>query len=225
VFRIARPTVDLPMMDIAGMTVDGVYNSALENWPQIRAQESRVESARKGESIAFAGYTPVLRASGSMSSFYSSARFFGIEADPYAEQLDRNFSQGLGATLSIPIFNGLQARTAVNRSRLNRINTELQLQDTRNQLYASVQQAYNDAVAANRQYEAGLKNVSAAERAYSYAEQRHAVGAINDLDLNLSRNNLAIAQSDLLRAKYEYIFRTKILDFYQGNALSFPSEK
>ena len=67
--------------------------------------------------------------------------------------------------------------------------------------------------------------MAASERAYAYAEQRHAVGAINDLDLNISRNNLAIAQSDLLRAKYEYIFRTKILDFYQGIPLAFPSEK
>lgn len=229
-FRIARPSVDLPMMDIASMTVDGVYASALENWPQIRAQESRVESAIRGERIAFSGYTPSLQASGSVRTLYSSAEQFDFTTLervklPYGEQLDRNLGQSVNLSLAIPIFNGLQARTAVNRSRLNRINTELQLQDTRNQLYASVQQAYNDAVAANRQYEAGLRNVSAAERAYEYAEQRHAVGAINDLDLNLSRNNFAIAQSDLLRAKYEYIFRTKILDFYQGNALSFPSDR
>lgn len=230
-FRIARPAVDLPMMDIASMTVEDVYSKALGNWPQIRAQEARLESAARGERIAFAGYTPSLRASVNASTFYSSAfRDFNtstleFEDVSYGDQVDRNLSQSIGLNLSIPIFNGLQARTAVNRSRLNRINSELQLQDTRNQLYRSVQQAYNDAVAANRQYEAGLRSVSAAERAYAYAEQRHAVGVINDLDLSISRNNLTIAQSDLLRAKYEYIFRTKILDFYQGNPLAFPSDR
>ncbi len=230
-FRIERPAVDLPMMDISSMTVDGIYESALANWPQIKAQEARVESAIRAERAAFGSYTPSLRANASVSTLYSSAiRDFNtalleFEDISYADQIERNFGQGINLSLAIPIFNGLQARTGVNRSRLNRINTELQLQDSRNQLYMSVQQAYTDALAANRQYEAGIRNVAAAERAFAYAEQRHAVGAINDLDLNLSRNNMAIAQSDLLRAKYEYLFRTKILDFYQGNPLSFPSEK
>lgn len=230
-FSIQRPPVDLPLEDLGATTVQSVYGKAMENWPQIKAQETRLESARKGESIAFSSYTPTLRANGNVSTFYSSAfrdlnlETFVLEDVPYANQIERNLSQGLSLNLSIPIFNGLQARTAVRRSHLTRINAELQLQDTRNQLYSTVQQAYNDAVAANRQYESGLKSVAASERAYAYAEQRHAVGAINDLDLSISRNNLAIAQSDLLRAKYEYIFRTKILDFYQGVPLAFPTDK
>lgn len=230
-FRIQRPAVDLPLADLGAVTVRSVYEKALSNWPQIRAQETRLESARRSERIAFAGYTPSLRANASVSTFYSSAfrdfnsTTFEFEDVSYSDQVDRNLSQTISLSLTIPIFNGLQARTAVRRSRLSSINAELQLQDTRNQLYRSVQQAYNDAVAADRQYESGMRSVQAAERAFAYAEQRHAVGAVNDLDLNVSRNELTIARSELLRAKYEYIFRTKILDFYQGIPLSFPSEK
>jgi outer membrane protein len=230
-FRIERPALDLPVNDLSALGVQAIYEKSLNNWPQIKAQETKLESARRGERIAFAGYTPSLRANANASTFYSSAfrdfnsTTFEFEDVSYKDQMDRNLSQSISLSLTIPIFNGLQARTAMKRSRLSTINAELQLQDTRNQLYRSVQQAHNDALAANRQYEAGLKNVTASERAYAYAEQRHAVGAINDLDLNISRNNLAIAQSDLLRAKYEYIFRTKILDFYQGIPLAFPSEK
>lgn len=230
-FQIERPPVDLPLMDITTSTVSDIYNQALENWPQIRAQEKRVESALRGERIAFASYTPTLRASASVSTMFSSAyRNFDIATStfvdiPYGDQLDQNLNESVGLSLSIPIFNGLQARTAVKRSRLNRINTELQLQDTQNQLYSSVQQAYNDALAANRQYEAGQKSVNAAERAFSYAEQRHAVGAMNDTEFSISRNNLAIARSELLRAKYDYIFRMKVLDFYQGKPLSFSSNQ
>lgn len=230
-FAIERPAVDLPMVDISSTTVTTIYEKAMENWPQIKARETRVNSAKRAEWIAFASYTPTLRASASVSTLYSSSyKDYNLETFEatdiaYGDQLDRNLSESIGLSLSIPIFNGLQSRTANNRSRLNRINTELQLQDTKNQLYSSVQQAYNDASAANRQYEASIKSVAAAERAFSYAEQRQAVGSMNDVDFNISRNNLAIAKSEQLRAKYDYMFRTKILDFYQGKPLSFSSDQ
>jgi outer membrane protein len=230
-FAIERPAVDLPVVDISSTTVSSIYEKAMENWPQIKARESRVNSAKRAEWIAFASYTPTLRASASVSTLYSSSyKDYNLETFEatdiaYGDQLDRNLSQSIGLSLSIPVFNGLQSRTANNRSRLNRINTELQLQDTKNQLYSSVQQAYNDASAANRQYEASIKSVAAAERAFSYAEQRQAVGSMNDVDFNISRNNLAIAKSEQLRAKYDYMFRTKILDFYQGKPLSFSSDQ
>jgi outer membrane protein len=230
-FAIKRPAVDLPVVDIASTTVTAIYEKAMENWPQIKARETRLNSAKRSEWIAFASYTPTLRASASVSTLYSSSykdynlETFEARDIAYGDQLDRNLSQSIGLSLSIPIFNGLQSRTAANRSRLNRINTELQLQDTKNQLYSSVQQAYNDASASNRQYEASIKSVAAAERAFSYAEQRQAVGSMNDVDFNISRNNLAIAKSEQLRAKYDYMFRTKILDFYQGKPLSFSSDQ
>lgn len=230
-FKIQRPPADLPLDDITESSVGGIYEKAMENWPQIKARETQLASAQRGERIAFASYTPSLRANASVSTMYSSAfRDFDTETFefndiPYAEQMDRNLSQSIGLTLSIPVFNGLQARTAVKRSHLNRMNAELQLQDTRNQLYSSVQQAYNDAVAANRQFDASEKSVNAAERAFSYAEQRYVAGAINNMEFNISRNNLAIARSELLRAKYDYLFRTKVLDFYQGRPLSFATEQ
>jgi len=229
-FKIERPPVDLPLSDITTTTVRGIYEKSLENWPQIKAQETKVLSAQRGERIAFAGFTPTLRANASISTLYSSSykdydlATFESTDIPYGDQLDRNLSESIGLSLSIPIFNGLQSRTASKRSRLNRISTELQLQDTKNQLYSSVQQAYNDAVSAHRQFEASEKSVTAAERAFSYAEQRYAVGAMNNVEFNISRNNLAIARSELLRAKYDYLFRTKVLDFYQGKPLSFSSD-
>lgn len=230
-FAIERPTVDLPMVDISATTVTSIYEKAMENWPQIKAKETRVNSAKRGEWIAFASYTPTLRASASVSTLYSSSYkdynldTFEATDIPYGDQLDRNLSQSIGLSLSIPLFNGLQSRTAVNKSRLSRINSELELQDTKNQLYSSVQQAYSDASSANRGYEASLKSVTASERAFSYAEQRYAVGSLNSTEFNISRNNLAIARAELLRAKYIYMFRTKILDFYQGKPLSFSSDQ
>lgn len=230
-FRIARPDTDIPLEDLGNRTVGTVYDNALNHWPQIKAREKDLESALKGERIAFATYTPTLSANGSVSTFYSSAyedfdiTTFESTPVPYREQLDRNLSESVGFSLNVPIFNGLQSRTAVKKARLGRINAELQLQDQKNQLYSSVQQAYNDATAAKRQFDASNKSVNATQQAFEYAEQRYEVGMMNSLEFNTASNNLVRVKSELLRAKYDYIFKMKILDFYQGNPITFDPTK
>lgn len=230
-FRIKRPETDVPLEGLANRTVGTVYDHALNNWPQIKAREQQLESARKGEQIAFATYTPTLSANGSVSTFYSSAfqdfdqQTFEFTDVPYGDQVERNLSESVGLNLSIPIFNGLQSRTAVKQARLGRINAELQLKDQKNQLYASVQQAYNDAQAAKRQFDASDKSVSAMELAFDYAEKRYEVGMMNSLEFNTSANNLARARSEMLRSKYDYIFKMKVLDFYQGEPITFDPTK
>lgn len=232
-FRIKRPEVDIPIDGLEGKTVGTVYDHALNNWPQIKARETNLESARKSEKIAFATYTPTLSANASVSTFYSSA-FEDVEfingeivrtPVQYGDQLDRNLSESIGLNLSIPIFNGLSSRTSVKQARLGRINAELQLQDQKNQLYTSVQQAYNDASAAKRQFDASDKSLKATERAFDYAKQRYEVGMMNSLEFNTASNNLARVRSELLRAKYDYIFKMKVLDFYQGKPITFDQTK
>lgn len=224
-FRVKRPDVDLPLEGLGDKTVGSVYDLALHNWPQIKARETRLESARKSEKIAFASYTPTLSGSVGVSTRYSSATFFGQPADAYGVQLDQNLGESIGLSLNIPIFNGLQSRTAVHKSRLSRMNAELQLQDQKNQLYSSVQQAYNDATASKRQYDASDKSVNATEKAFEYAEQRFNVGMMNTLDFNTTSNNLTRSRSELLRSKYDYIFKMKVLDFYQGKPITFNQTK
>jgi outer membrane protein len=223
-FRIQRPEVGVPVDELGSKTVGTVYDHALNNWPQIKARETKLESARKGEKIAFASYTPTLSGSASVSTRYSSASFFG-DPDPYGDQLDQNLGESIGLSLNIPIFNGLQSLTAVKKSRLNRINAELQLQDQKNQLYSSVQQAYNDAQAAKRQFDASDKSVNATGKAFEYAEQRYEVGMMNTLEFNTASNNLSRSRSELLRSKYDYIFKMKVLDFYQGKPITFDPTK
>ena len=230
-FRIKRLDSDVPMEELGTTTVGTVYDHALNNWPQIKARETRLESARKSEQIAFASYTPTLSASGSVSTFFSSSfedidfTTFERTPIPYGDQMERNLSESVGLSLSVPIFNGLQSRTAVKKARLGRMNAELQLQDQKNQLYSSVQQAYNDAQAAKRQYDASDKSVNATEKAFEYAEQRYEVGMMNTLEFNTSSNNVARSRSELLRSKYDYIFKMKVLDFYQGKPITFDPTK
>lgn len=233
-FKISRPTVDMPLDDPTAMRVAMIYDEAIQTWPAVLARETRLESAEKGMSIATASLTPTLSGSGSVSSLFSSASSYGFfntqdtslwgEKIPYGTQLDQNLSYGFGLSLSIPIFNGLAARNGLHQSRLNRLNNELQLQDTKNQLYSSVQQAYNDAISAYKTYLASDETVRATELAFSYAQQRYNVGVMNALDFNTAKNNLSRVQSERLRAKYDYIFRAKVLDFYRGKPLTFAPQ-
>ena len=221
-FRIERPSIVVPIDQLGSKTVGTVYDHALQNWPKIKSRESNLESAKKGEKIAFASYTPTLSGSVSVSTRYSSAAFL---EDSYGTQLDQNLGESIGLSLNIPIFNALQSRTAVKKSHLNRINAELLLQDEKNQLYATIQQAYNDAQAAKRQFDASDKSVTATERAFEYAEQRYEVGMMNSLEFSTASNNLARSKSELLRSKFDYIFKMKVLDFYQGKPITFDQTK
>ena len=230
-FRIVRPNIDLPIESVTARTVADIYNTAINAWPQVKAREMRVKAADKGISISNGYLYPQLSANFSASTLYSSAYKEIVSYDPitgpvteeipFSNQMDNNFSQRLGINLNIPIFNGLQARTAVRKARLNRENADLQLLDTQNQLYQNVQQAYNDALSSYRQLDASTQSLSATEKAFEYAQQRFDVGMMNPYDFNTSKNNLARVKSDVLRAKFDYIFRSKVLDFYMGKPIAF----
>jgi len=104
----------------------------------------------------------------------------------------------------------------VSNAQIQLENSELQLQNTKNLLRKEIEQAYTNALAAFKRYVANQKTVIASKEAFRYTEEKFNVGMINSVEYNQSKNNLSKTQSDLLQAKYEYIFRTKILDFYNG---------
>jgi outer membrane protein len=140
---------------------------------------------------------------------------------PFRDQLDNNLGKSVGFTLQIPLFNGLSTRTNIKRAQNNLEMTRLNNELTRKTLYKSVQQAVADASSSFRKYTAGQKSVDALQETFKYSEQRLDLGLISTYDYLLAKNNLAKAQADYLQAKYDYIFRVKIIDFYMGKTLSF----
>lgn len=140
---------------------------------------------------------------------------------PYNEQFRDNLGKGLGFNLQIPIFNGLQTRSAVQRAAINRELADITLLENENTLRQSVETAYNDALAASKTYQSAQKQVSARDEAFRMTKQRFELGAVNFVEYQVAENDLFQAQSDLLRAKYDFIFKKKILDFYQGLPLEF----
>ena len=140
---------------------------------------------------------------------------------PFWEQLNSNFNQSVGLSLTIPILNGWQVRNSVANANLNARRAQITAQETRNQLRQNIEQAYNDARAAAKRYAASQRQITALRENARVAEQRFQVGALNALDYSLARNNLNNAEANLVEAKYDYIFKKKVLDFYEGKPLRF----
>jgi outer membrane protein len=134
-------------------------------------------------------------------------------------QLKDNFRQQVSLNLSIPIFNGWQVRNQVNQSIINKRNAQLQAQSARNQLRIDIENSYVNAKSAYNTYEARLKQLEAQELAFNTAEKRYNAGAANVVDFNIARINRDNARSDLVRSKYDYLFRRKVLDFYEDKPL------
>ncbi len=140
---------------------------------------------------------------------------------PYWTQMDQNFGQGIGLSINIPIYQNGRTRLGVEQAKLGIINAQLQQNQTQQQLKNDVQTAIANARSARLQLNAAQKTADATRIAFENTEKRHTLGAVNTLELTTAKNNLDIAENDLIVAKYDYLFRLKILDFYQGKPLSF----
>ena len=139
---------------------------------------------------------------------------------PFFEQMGDNAAAGVGLGLSIPIFNGWQVNTSIANSRIVLENSQLELQSRKLTLYASITQAYADASAALKKFRATEQALVSMKESFKYTEKKFEVGLVNTVDYNTSKNQLTATQSDLLQAKYDFIFRTKILNFYMGEPIT-----
>ncbi|PVY40676.1 TolC family protein [Pontibacter virosus] len=140
---------------------------------------------------------------------------------PLFRQFEGNLATRVGLSLDIPIFNGFQVRTNVQRAKLQQQNAQLNADIARNNLRQTIEQAHVDALAAQRRYAAARQQVNASEKNFRNAELRLQSGVINTVDFNVVANTYRSAQSNLVQAKYDYTFKLKVLDFYQGKDLSF----
>lgn len=137
----------------------------------------------------------------------------------YKDQLQDNIFRSAGISLSIPILNGMQTRYNIRRQTINRQLAEITLKQTENTLRQNVETAYNDAFAASKTYSSSMKQVQAREEAFRMTKQRFEIGAANFVEYQVSENDLFQSKSDLSRAKYDFIFKKRLLDFYQGKPI------
>ena len=143
------------------------------------------------------------------------------ERTPFREQLNDNLNKTIGLNLTLPFFNNWSTKTSIGRAKIAVLTAKYNNELVRLTLKKSIEQAYYDASAAYKKYNATQTSVEALTEAFKYAQQKFDVGLITSYDFLAAKNNLDKAQSDLIQTKYDYIFKTKILDFYQGKALTF----
>lgn len=191
-----------------------IYADALLIKPVIKAAQYRLEGAQKSIRIAQSAYYPQLSLGAGLSTNYY--KMSGMDNAGFGSQLRDNFSQYVGLTLSIPIFNRLATRNRVRSARIQQTTLGWQLEDSKKTLYKEIQQAYYNTLSAQTQYTSSRTAAEAAKASFDLMKERYLNGKANATEFNESHTAWMRAVSDQLQAKYNYIFRFKILDFYRG---------
>ena len=217
-FEIVAPQINVDTNSIVTGNVDEIYQIATGSRPEIRSSEMKLAASEYDLKIAKGGRSPKLALNYSFNTRYTYID--NLQNLSFKDQLSNNKTSAVGLSLNIPILNGWQVNKNIANSKLSVENSQFSLEGTKKQLYKNIQKAYTDAVAALKKYNASIKAVASSEESFRYTEQKFNVGMVTSVDYNASKTQLLNAQSDLSQAKYEYIFKTKVLDFYKGIPLS-----
>ncbi|MBN8653459.1 MAG: TolC family protein [Cytophagales bacterium] len=218
--------IEVPELSVADGTIDEtaeqIYEKALTAMPEVRSARLKLQSSLFAFKSARGSYFPRLSVNGNLFTNYSS-RLDDLAPGGYSrgEQLNDNLAQSASLQLQIPIFNGYQTRASVKRSYFNTQQAEINLTSAENTLRQAVETSYNDASASSKTYQSALRLVNAREEAFRMLKQRYDNGAANFVEYQTAENALFQAKSDLVRAKYDFIFKKKVLDFYQGKPIEF----
>ena len=226
-----------------------VYNSAIKNQYDIKAADTRIESAVLGKKVAEAGLFPSVNLFASIGSSYTNKgqRIDGFvdqvfeddliingqpvtieqtqqvpvfSDNPYFNQLDENLSYGFGVSLNYPIYNNYSNRGSIERAKLNILNAENQSEQARQGLKNTIQQALAGAKAAKKRLNAANRSLEAQNASFNNAEKRFNAGTINTFEYVSIKNSQLEAQVNAVLAKYEYVFAVKVLDFYMGKPIN-----
>ena len=211
-FRISVPDIDGFTADLS--MPEEVYAQAMMNKPAIKAAQYRLQGAEKSIKIAQSGYYPQLSFGAGIGTNYY--HLSGIENAPFKTQWDQNMNKYLQFSLSIPIFNRFQTRNRVKSARIQHTALSWQLEESKKALYKEIQQAYYNALAAESKYKSSQSASESAEASFRLMSEKYANGKASATEYNEMRTAWMKALSDGVQAKYEFVYRSKILDFYKG---------
>ena len=234
-FDIAEPSTDDDIMEenMKSLTLspDRIYEVALGIKPHVKEAKYLVDKSEAEIEIAKSYYWPTLNFGISLSSFYNyihdnqtisdGVTTIPIENNSFSTQFKDHRSEIIGLNLIVPIFNRNKTRNQVRTAKINRTDKLLVLDNIKLALYKEIQEAYTSALSSKSKYTASQKALRAAQESYDYAEWRYEVGNITVFEYNEIQTKLFTSKSEQVRAKYDFLFRTKILDFYQGVKISF----
>ncbi len=190
---------------------DDVYQAALGLRPEIESGKLNIESSELSIKMARAGYIPTISLSAGIGTTNANGSDFS-----FSEQVKQNWNNSLGFTVSIPLFDKRQTKTAINKAKLQKQTSELNLLDSRKTLYRTIESLWLTAVSAQQQYVAAAQKLKSSEESYALVSEQFNVGMKNTVELLTEKNNLLSAQQETLQAKYTAILNAGLLRFYQG---------
>lgn len=213
-FDVVNEDYLLPSSSILTESPNSIIAKAKEERYDIKIAQTNVEIAEDNIKIAKGVLLPSLRGSYSFSTNYFTSGLF--DTDDFESQVSDNKSHNFSLQLSIPIFNGFSARNNVERNKVSSERAKVQLEQANLDMETAVYQAYNDTKGAKKAFEAAQTTLAARKEAFNYSRERYNIGMLNAFDFSQSQNRFEAAQSDVIRTKYDYIFKLKVLEFYFG---------
>ena len=223
-FDVQDINVGTPLAVLLYENANKVYKKALTTQPQITRAELGLKNADLNIEIAKGAFLPTLTYSvGASTSYFNQFNNLLVFPDGTRQTNDNFFSQlsdrfryGVSLNLNIPIFNRLQTKNTIERAQVSKVISELNLTNEKLQLQQTIEQAYADTKAALKTYEAAKVSLEAQQEAFKNAQESFNLGAMSIFDFDLVRNRFVNAQSTLIRNKFDFIFKTKVLQFYYG---------
>lgn len=226
--------IDKPKLEVSAapnlLPAEMIYNKSVSLMPEIKSAELKLQSAGRVLAMSKGARSPRLYASGSFGTLYSDQILENLaqpgqipvygDTRPFSDQFVDNRDGSLVFGLSIPIFNGYQVSNNIKKSKIFVESTKIDLQIEKDALRKNIESAYADALGAYQTYLARKKSAEALTESFKYTEEKFNVGMVNATDYNVAKIQLANAESDLSSTKFDYIFKTKILDFYLGKQLT-----
>ncbi|MDR0714782.1 MAG: TolC family protein [Bacteroidales bacterium] len=218
-FDIVEPELQDSIISGQLQSPDRIYETAVETRPQIKEAEYRLQSSELGVKIAQSHYWPSVNLGMSYNNGFNYGFDAGVNNSSISGQWKNNRREAIGLNMNIPIFNRFQVHNSVKTARLNLQNRVLELETVKLNLKKEIQQAHQSAVAAQTKYASTEEACKAAAEAFTYVEERYGVGKATVYELSEAQAKLFSSRSEQLQAKYEYLFRMKILDFYLGKEM------
>jgi len=233
-FDVEVPTLPEISAEASIVGSDEVYKSALTTRPEIKGADLRLQSSQFQLKIAKGALYPTISLYANADYSYNNrnklpvldptgnpvkdpiTNEFLYSDYPFFKQLKGLQSKSVGMQMNIPIFTRFANKIQIDNARLQVLNTQLEFESTKKLLRSDIETAQTNAIASLNRFISNQKAVSSMKEAFRYSEEKFGVGLVNAVEYNTAKTKLAKSESDLLQAKYEFIFRTKILDFYRG---------
>lgn len=212
-FDVAVPSTTDDMALEAVPALNDVYTASLEQRPEIKNAKLGIESSDLGIKVAKAGRMPTVSLNAGVTTSTSS-----MGDNAWGTQMKNNFSLGGGVTVSIPLFDNRQTKTAVNKAKLQKQSYLLDLQDKQTTLYSTIENYWLQAVTNQNKFKAARVSTESAQASYELLSEQFKQGLKNTVELMTGKTNLLQAQQNELQSKYLAILNLNMLEFYQtGN--------